>query len=142
MFNAFLKHGATRVAANGAKTAEDPVAQLLCAETAATLDEMELVLYRNFRHLVACAERGEVASETDRRQYKYQAALSVERCSLLAARIFKASGSAAIFEKRMFSRMAADIAAARQHIAAQYESAGRNWGAPMLGTPPKPEMML
>ena len=55
-------------------------------------------------------------------RYKFQSAAVAERCSLLAARIFKAAGAAALFDDRPFGRLLADINAARQHIANQYET--------------------
>ena len=117
-----------RVAVSGTRTVEDPIALLLSrAEVVNALDEIELVRHRNFDAMLAYVERGEAATMTERQQYKFQTAFAVERCSLLAARIFKASGSSAIFNKLPFSRILANINAGRQHAACQYEGAGRTW---------------
>lgn len=142
LFERFLEHAATRVAVSGARTAEDPVAQLLCAETANTLDEITLVRRRNLGRMMDQVRGGQMPSLMDRIQFKFQTAYAVERCSLLAARLFKASGTSAIFNRAPFARILNDIAAGRQHIACQYEASGRSWGAPMLGLPAKPEFMI
>jgi 3-hydroxy-9,10-secoandrosta-1,3,5(10)-triene-9,17-dione monooxygenase len=133
MLNAFIEYGAVRVTITGIKTAHDPEAQLVCAEAASGIDEMEAILRRNFQNLKAYAERNELPPLAERMRYKFQSAAVAERCSLLAARIFKAAGAAALFDERPFGRFMADINAARQHIANQFETHGRNWGASMLG---------
>src|SRR6202047_2206977 len=51
MLNAFLDYGKTRATRAGGRSAENPFAQLLCAETAAAIDEMTNTLHRNFRNL-------------------------------------------------------------------------------------------
>jgi 3-hydroxy-9,10-secoandrosta-1,3,5(10)-triene-9,17-dione monooxygenase len=132
MLDAFLDHAAARVTVMG-RTAEDPVAQLVCAETASAIDEMIIVTRRNFHSLMTEAERGQVPPLPERMRYKFQSAAAAERCSLLAARLFKLAGAAALFDERPFGRFLADINAARQHIANQYETFGRSWGASLLG---------
>src|SRR5271165_3208082 len=59
MLNALLDYGKTRVTRAGGRAAENPFIQLLCAETAAAIDEMRGTLARNFRNLHAYASRGE-----------------------------------------------------------------------------------
>src|SRR5262249_365180 len=78
--NLFLKHGAAGVAVHGAKTKEDPAAQLLCAETVCTLDEIDLTRRRNFDAMMKDSRLGRLSSLEERRHYKFQAAYSVERC--------------------------------------------------------------
>jgi 3-hydroxy-9,10-secoandrosta-1,3,5(10)-triene-9,17-dione monooxygenase len=133
MLNAFIEYGAIRVTVAGGRTAHDPVAQLVCAEAASSIDEAEAILHRNFRNMSAYAERNQLPPLAERMRYKFQSASVAERCSLLAARLFKAAGTAALFDERPFGRFLADINAARQHIANQLETHGRNWGAAMLG---------
>jgi 3-hydroxy-9,10-secoandrosta-1,3,5(10)-triene-9,17-dione monooxygenase len=133
ILDAFLRHGAARVNIIGRRTAEDPEAQLVCAEAIAAIDEMKTILHRNFEHLMACAERGEMPSLLDRMRFRFQSAAVVERCSLLAARLFKAAGAAALLDDRPFGRFLSDINAARQHHGNQFELHGRSLGATMLG---------
>lgn len=141
MLTAFTDYARQRSGAMG-RAAEDPVAQQVCAETAAALDEMVLVLHRNMQVLWDHARRGEVPPLALRQQYKFQSSSVSERCTQLAARLMKATGAAGIYDEHPFARLLADINAGRQHIANQYELTGRNWGAALLGGTGAPDAML
>jgi hypothetical protein len=56
---------------------------LLCAETAAAIDEMTNILRRNLRDLHACAGRGETPPLEERLRYKFQSTevTRAARCS-------------------------------------------------------------
>jgi 3-hydroxy-9,10-secoandrosta-1,3,5(10)-triene-9,17-dione monooxygenase len=141
MLNALLDYGRTRVTRAGGRAAENPFIQLLCAETAATIDEMRSTLQRNFRNLYAYASRGETPPISERLQYKFQSTEVTERCTLLAARIFKATGAAGLSEELPFGAIFADLMAGRQHISNQYEYVGSSWGGVMYGLENK-DLML
>jgi 3-hydroxy-9,10-secoandrosta-1,3,5(10)-triene-9,17-dione monooxygenase len=141
MLDAFLAYGAARVG-RGGRTADDPVAQLAVAETAAAIDEMKTILLRDFRTLAAFAERGELPPLALRMEYKLHSALVAERCSALAARLFRATGGIGIYSDQPFGRMLADINAGRQHISNQYEQIGRAYAAVLLGGEPAKDLML
>jgi len=79
------------------------------------------------------ARRAEVPPLELRLRYKFQSSSVVERCTLLAARIFKATGAAGLLNELPFGRILADLMAARQHISNQYEHYCSNWGAVMFG---------
>jgi 3-hydroxy-9,10-secoandrosta-1,3,5(10)-triene-9,17-dione monooxygenase len=134
MLDAFIAYGTRRVARGIGPTARDPVAQLLCAETAAQIDESKAIFRLNVARLMAHAERGVVAPLRERMQYKFQMSYAVERASLLAARLFKAAGASGIYvENTPFARMLNDINVARVHVNNQFEASGRSWGAVLLG---------
>jgi 3-hydroxy-9,10-secoandrosta-1,3,5(10)-triene-9,17-dione monooxygenase len=133
MLNALLTYSTTRVTRAGGRSAENPFVQLLCAETAAAIDEMMAVLHRNFRNLHAYARRGEAPPLEERLRYKFQSTAVTERCTQLAARIFKATGAAGLLEDLPFGGVLADLMAARQHISNQYEYVGSSWGGVMFG---------
>ena len=59
MLDAFVGYAAKRSGPAG-KSADDPVAQQICAEVTAAIDEMKLVLRRNMAVLWEFGERGEV----------------------------------------------------------------------------------
>src|SRR5499433_2655263 len=141
MLNAFLQYGKSRVTRAGGRSAENPFVQLLCAETAAAIDEMKAILHRNFRNLHAYAGRGETPPLAERLQYKFQSTAVTERCSLLAARIFKATGAAGLSDDLPFGGILADLMAGRQHISNQYEYVGSSWGGVMFGLENK-DLML
>jgi 3-hydroxy-9,10-secoandrosta-1,3,5(10)-triene-9,17-dione monooxygenase len=133
MLNALIEHSRTRVTRAGGRSAENPVVQLLCAETAASIDEMRTILHRNLRTLHGYASRNETPPLELRLQYKFQSSAVIERCTLLAARLFKASGAAGLSDELPFGRILSDLMAARQHVSNQYEYYGGNWGGAMLG---------
>jgi 3-hydroxy-9,10-secoandrosta-1,3,5(10)-triene-9,17-dione monooxygenase len=133
MLNALLDYGKSRVTRAGGRSSENPFVQLLCAETAAAIDEMKSTLHRNFQNLHAYARRGETPPLQERLQYKFQSTAVTERCTLLAARIFKATGAAGLAEDLPFGGVLADLMAGRQHISNQYEFVGSSWGGVMFG---------
>jgi 3-hydroxy-9,10-secoandrosta-1,3,5(10)-triene-9,17-dione monooxygenase len=141
MLDAFVDYGRTRVSRAGGRSAENPFVQLLCAETASAIDEMKTILHRNFGNLAAYARRGETPPLEERLRYKFQSTAVTERCTLLAARIFKAAGAAGLSDDLPFGGILADLAAGRQHISNQYEYVGSSWGGTMLGLENK-DLML
>ena len=77
----------------------------------------------------------------ERLQYKFQSTEVTERCTLLAARIFKATGAAGLSDDLPFGGILADLMAARAHISNQYEYVGGSWGAVMFGQQSKDLMV-
>ena len=124
------------------RTADDPMAQLACAEAAALVDELKLVLYRNLGELMAYAERREEPPMERRLKYKFHSAWGVERCGLAALKLFKVSGAHAIRTDLPFGRIVADLNAGRQHVSNQPEYFGRSWGGMLLGGPPPIEQLI
>ncbi len=141
MLDAFIAYGSTRVTRAGGRAAENPFVQLLCAETASAIDEMKLTLHRNFESLQRYAGRGETPPLEERLRYKFQSTAVTERCTLLAARIFKAAGAAGLSDELPFGGILADLNAGRQHISNQYEYVGASWGGTMFGLPNKDLMV-
>ena len=134
MLDAYLDYGKKRIGrATGTPASEDAVVQLLCAETAVAIDEMKTILHRNFKALEAYAARGEMPPLKQRVEYKFHNAVVAERCSLLAARLFKAAGTAGIAAELPFGRIMSDISVGRQHISNQFEQAGKSYGAFLFG---------
>ena len=133
MLAALIDFSRDRISRAGGRSAENPFVQLLCAETGAAIDEMQATLHRNFTMLHDYARRGETPPLELRLQYKFQSSAVIERCTLLASRIFKATGAAGLSDELPFGRILADLMAARQHISNQYDYYGSNWGAAMFG---------
>ena len=133
MLAALIDFSRDRVSRAGGRSAENPFVQLLCAETAAAIDEMRTTLHRNFATLHDYARRSETPPLELRLQHKFQSSAVIERCTLLASRIFKSTGAAGLADELPFGRMLADLMAARQHISNQYDYYGSNWGAAMFG---------
>jgi 3-hydroxy-9,10-secoandrosta-1,3,5(10)-triene-9,17-dione monooxygenase len=134
MLDAYLDYGKKRIGrATGTPASEDAVVQLLCAETAVAIDEMKTILHRNFKALEGYAARAEMPPLKQRVEYKFHNAVVAERCSLLAARLFKAAGTAGIAADLPFGRIMSDITVGRQHISNQFEQAGKSYGAFLFG---------
>ena len=133
MLDVYLQYGKMRVQRNAGLAAEDGAIQLLCAETAAAIDEMKTILHRNFKVLEGYAARGEPPPLKLRVEYKFHNTAVAERCSLLAARLFKAAGTAGIAADLPFGRILNDITVGRQHVSNQYEIAGRAFGSFLFG---------
>ena len=141
MVDAFLDYGRKRTSRRG-KTVDDPVAQLACAEAAATVDELKLVLHRNLGNLMDFAARGAVPPLAERVRYKFHSAWGVERCNYAALRLFKASGAHGLRADLPFGRIVADLNASGQHISNQPEYFGRTWGSMLLGGADPAELLV
>lgn len=141
MFDKFLEYGRTRVSRAGGRSAENPMVQLLCAETAGSLDEMKATLHRTFDLLHGYAERGEIPPLEERLKFKFQSTSVTERCIGYASRIFRATGAAGLLEEHPFGGILADLTAGRQHISNQFEYVGSNWGGVMFGLETKDFMV-
>jgi 3-hydroxy-9,10-secoandrosta-1,3,5(10)-triene-9,17-dione monooxygenase len=134
MLDAYLDYGKKRIGrATGTPASEEAMIQLLCAETAVAIDEMKTILHRNFKALEGYAARAEMPPLKQRVEYKFHNAVVAERCSLLAARLFKAAGTAGIAADLPFGRIMSDITVGRQHISNQFEQAGKSYGAFLFG---------
>jgi 3-hydroxy-9,10-secoandrosta-1,3,5(10)-triene-9,17-dione monooxygenase len=103
---------------------------------------MKTILHRNFTVLEGYAARGEMPPMKLRMEYKFHNAWVAERCSLLAARLFKASGSAGIFADVPYGRILNDINAGRTHISNQFEANGRSFGAALFGIEETKDLVL
>lgn len=134
-FNCFEDFAKVRVGGMGTKTSEQATAQLAMADTAAAIDEMRLVLHRNFEVLEAKIAAGESLAEQIelRVHYRYQAAQVVERCAQRVYQLFSACGGRGIFTDFPLYRYMNDIYAARAHFANNVDMFGRNYGSLLLG---------
>src|SRR5262249_59661051 len=74
MLTALIDYSHNRVTRAGGRAAENPFVRLLCAETAAAIDEMRTILQRNFRTLHDYADRGEPPPLALRLPYKLHSA--------------------------------------------------------------------
>lgn len=120
-------------AADGLKAAENPEAQLACARAQSGIDQMELVLRRNFDAMMGFAERGEVPSIEQRVAWRYDSSDTVQRCVGIVDAMFTACGGRALFLSSPMHRYFVDIHAARAHYANRPDKPGQNLGRVMLG---------
>jgi len=132
--NTFLDFAKVRVGDMGNKTSEQAPAQLAAAEAALAIDEMKLVLHRNFDVLMGKIRANQPLDDiTQRSHFRFQAAQVVDRCARHAYQLFSACGGRGIFTDFPLHRYMHDIYAARGHYANNPEQFGRNYGSVLLG---------
>ncbi len=132
--DAFRDTARKRVAASdGSKVAEDTTTQVVCAEAAATIDEVKLLLYRNFEEMMELARAGADIPVERRVRFRYDSANAVVRCAGAIDRLFTASGARAIFLGHPLLRFFLDVHAARAHYANNPDKPARNFGGVQLG---------
>jgi 3-hydroxy-9,10-secoandrosta-1,3,5(10)-triene-9,17-dione monooxygenase len=130
---AYSSVAAKRIAAgDGAKVAEDPTAQVVAAEAAALVDEVKLVLHRNFDELMAAARAGADMPIERRVRFRYDSSRAVAKCVEAVDGLFTASGGRAIFLNSPLLRYFLDVHAARAHYANNPDKPGRNFGGLQL----------
>jgi 3-hydroxy-9,10-secoandrosta-1,3,5(10)-triene-9,17-dione monooxygenase len=131
--NSFRDWGKAWMGNMGVKTAEQGPAQIAVADILAAIDEMKLVLNRNFDALMEAARAGKPLEVERRLQYRYQASQVVDRCAKLSYQLLSACGGRGIFNDFPVVRHFLDIHAARAHYANNPDIFGRNFGGVMLG---------
>ncbi len=130
----FRDFAAVRVGDMGNKTSEQGPAQLAIAEAATAVDEMKLVLRRNFGVLMGKIRAGQALDDVPQRlHFRYQASQVVERSAQHVYKLFSACGGRGIFTDFPLHRYMTDIFAARGHYANNPDQFGRNYGGVMLG---------
>lgn len=132
--NAYRDVGAKRVGSNtGAKTAEDPHAQMAVARAQALVDQLKMKLASNMSELFDHAKKGEAMDMTQRIQFRYESAAVPEACLAEALELQKMLGGRAIFTNSPLQRFVLDILAGRGHVANNPYQFGRNYGGVQLG---------
>ncbi|MFX1767102.1 acyl-CoA dehydrogenase family protein [Paraburkholderia sp. A1RI-2L] len=130
----FRAYATNRVSANsGAKTADDTGAQSACANAAVAIDEMQVLLRRNFDELLAGVQGGPEVSIERRVHFRYQSAQVAERCAQAANALLRYAGGNGIYRRNPLVRRFLDLHAARAHYANNLDRFGQNLGAVMLG---------
>jgi 3-hydroxy-9,10-secoandrosta-1,3,5(10)-triene-9,17-dione monooxygenase len=131
--NGFRDWGKAWMGNMGVKTADQGPAQMAIADALVAIDEMKLVLNRNFDVLMEAARTGKQVEIDRRLQYRYQAAQVVDRCAKHAYQVLSACGGRGIFCDFPVVRHFLDIHAARAHYANNPDLFGKNFGGVMLG---------
>ena len=130
--SAFIDIAKTRVV-GPVKMKDDPFARKLVAEVRCAIEDMKLVMYRNFDFMMACARAGEPISLDDRARYRYDSAMVADRCADLSAKMLKASGSKGIFLGNQVLARHLDILASQAHVANNTNIYSNNLGGMQFG---------
>jgi 3-hydroxy-9,10-secoandrosta-1,3,5(10)-triene-9,17-dione monooxygenase len=130
---AYREITAQRMAAStGTKIADEPAAQIAAAHAAAVIDEIKLVLYRNFDEMMSLVRAGQDIPVERRVQFRYESSLAVDKALEVVDELFTASGGRAIFLQSPIQRYFLDIHTARAHYANNPDKPGRNFGGVQL----------
>jgi 3-hydroxy-9,10-secoandrosta-1,3,5(10)-triene-9,17-dione monooxygenase len=131
--DAYRKVAAARIgAADGAKVALDPSAQIVAANAATVIEDTRATLHRNFDEMMAQVRAGADIPLERRLKFRYDSSLAVARCVEIVDALFTESGGRAIFLSSPILRYFLDVHAARAHYANNPEKSGRNLGGVLL----------
>ena len=131
----FRERAAAHVGKHGARTADDPNAQMAVAEAMMTTDQLKLVLFRNYARIVQCARTGERMPVEERLMQRAQASQVPKVCARMADELLRACAASGTFRGNPVERVFRDIHQARAHIANNTDAYARAHGAVMLGLP-------
>lgn len=133
--NEFSANAAKHIGKHGAKTAEDPVAQDVVADAVLTLDQLKLVLERNFAHLWDMAERNQFPDVETRLLYRYQSAHVTNVCAEKVNQLLRCMAASGLYNSNPVARTFRDLHQARGHISNNVAAYGRAFGTVQLGMP-------
>jgi len=129
---AFIEVAKTRVA-GPVPMKDDPRTKALAAEVKSEIEQMKLVMYRNFDQMMECTRAGQPIPVDDRTRYRYDSAIVADRCAELSARMLKGVGSSGIrIGSEVLSRHL-DILASLAHVANVSTPFAVNMGGVLLG---------
>jgi 3-hydroxy-9,10-secoandrosta-1,3,5(10)-triene-9,17-dione monooxygenase len=131
----FRSRAAAHIGKHGAKTAEDPNAQMAVAEAMIAVDQLKLVLFRNYDRIVHCAQTGEKMPVEERLMQRAQASLVPKLCAEKVSELLRACAASGLYRSNPIERVFRDIHQARGHIANNADAYARASGAMMLGLP-------
>ena len=134
---AYLDIAKTRISTNTGKVMKaDPIAQNAAAKLYSEVDEMTVVLHRNFEKMMLQVRANESIPLDERLLYRYQSASVVRRCAELVDTLMPLLGGRAIYLNSPIVRYWLDLHAARAHVANLTENWGPDVTNALMGDPP------
>ena len=118
---------------DGAKTAQDPTAQMALAEAVTTIKECRAILKEDLDFFVDNAKAGNALDINERISRRFNASRISRKCADSVNEMFIACGAQGIFKGHPLNRAWLDINAGRTHVANNPYKYGRNLGATMMG---------
>ena len=127
----------SRISTNTGKASKsDPILLNAIAKAHSELDEMNVVLDRNFSDMMASARAGEGLTMEKRVLYRYQSASVVRRCAALVDTLMPLLGGRAIYNTSPIVRFWLDLNAARAHVANDPNNFGPDLANGLMGEAP------
>ncbi|MFK7731126.1 MAG: acyl-CoA dehydrogenase family protein [Pseudomonadales bacterium] len=115
------------------KLAGDIATHERVAKAVNAIDELEVVMQRNYEHIMACVNAGEEIPLDDRIKYRYQASLVIEKSINIIDSLFEVAGGRSVFIGSEIQQRFLDVHTARAHVANNPVGFARNLGAVNLG---------
>ncbi|QFU76555.1 flavin-dependent monooxygenase [Halioglobus maricola] len=115
------------------KMKNDPAARQLAAEARADIEEMKLVMVRNFDAMMEKCRAGEPIPVDDRIRYRYDSAVVADRALALTSRMLKASGSGGVRLGSELLDFHLDVLCSQAHVANHSAPFANNLGGVMFG---------
>ncbi|WP_157216898.1 acyl-CoA dehydrogenase family protein [Flavisphingomonas formosensis] len=135
--NAAVEITRNRVSTNTGKASKgDPVLLNAIAQAIAQVDEMEVVLRRNFAEMIATVEKGDPLPMDRRTLFRYQSASVVRRCADLVDTLLPLLGGRAIYNSSPIVQPWLDLNAARAHVANDPNNMGPDLTNGLMGEGP------
>ncbi len=131
----FKARCAEHVGKHGGKTAEDVNAQLAVTDAIMTIDQLKLVLFRNFDEIVKYTKEGKIMPVEERLLQRAQSAYVAKQCADKADEILRACAGGGLYRSNPIERVFRDINQSRGHIANNSDAYMRAHGTVMLGLP-------
>ncbi|MEQ6889155.1 acyl-CoA dehydrogenase family protein [Halomonas sp. CS7] len=132
---AFRERASAHVGKHGAKTAEDPNAQLAVTQAMLTSDQLKLVLIRNYQDIADHAHSGEAMDVETRLLQRAQSSQVPKVCAEHADQLLRACAASGLYRGNPIERIVRDLHQARGHIANNTDAYARAHGAVLLGLP-------
>lgn len=133
MSEEFISYCSTRKTTMGQVASKDPAVTLAVARALNVVDELRNTIYVNYARLVNEIGGGAAISIDDRRKFRFQAAQVPQRCTELAAELYRVAGGAALFESRPFGRFINDMFAIQTHRLNNYQPHANAWIGTLMG---------
>jgi 3-hydroxy-9,10-secoandrosta-1,3,5(10)-triene-9,17-dione monooxygenase len=130
--DAFIEVAKTRVA-GPVPMRDDANAKRLATEVKVEIEQMKLVMPRNFDDMMECARAGEPIAIDDRVRYRYDSAVVADSCLELSGRMLKAIGSGGIRNGSELLASHLDILASQAHVANHSTPFAVNMGGVLFG---------
>ena len=129
----FKRRATAHVGKHGNKTAEDPNSQTAVTEATIALDQLKLVLFRNYARIVEAAKTGIQLGLEERLLQRAQASYVPKLTGFHASELLRATAASGTFRSNPIERVFRDIHQGRAHIANNTDAYVRAYGSQVLG---------
>ena len=129
----FTRRATTHMGKHGNKMAEDVNAQTALTEATIALDQLKLVLFRNYARIVNAAKTGVQLPLQERLLQRAQASYVPKLTGYHANELLRACAASGTYKSNALERVFRDIHQGRTHIANNTDAYVRAYGSHQLG---------